>query len=152
MQRLMVSVGFALCAVASGPAQSAQSSTLLHGMQDRFRPLLIFAGASDPRVGEQYRTLAANASGVQDRHIRIVLVTTTPTPAQPTPPSGTVAPTLQEQQLLRAQFHVPLNTFTVVLVGKDGGEKFRSATPVSFVTLSHVIDAMPMRQQEMHPQ
>ena len=159
MQRFTVSAGIALCAVMSGPAhpaaaqpgpaQPANSSTLLSSMRDRFRPLLIFAGSSDQRVQQQYRVLASNASGVQDRQVRIVLVTTTATPAQPPPPAGTVSATLQQQKALRSQFQVSPGSFTVILVGKDGGEKFRSTTPVSFATLTHIIDAMPMRQQEM---
>jgi hypothetical protein len=36
-----------------------------------------------------------------------------------------------------------------VLLGKDGGEKLRSRTPVTMERLNTLIDAMPMRQQEV---
>jgi hypothetical protein len=40
--------------------------------------------------------------------------------------------------------------FTVTLTGKDGGEKFRSQKPVTLAHLYTIIDAMPMRREEMH--
>jgi hypothetical protein len=39
--------------------------------------------------------------------------------------------------------------FTVVLIGKDGSEKFRSHEPVGPAQLFALIDAMPMRQAEL---
>ena len=43
--------------------------------------------------------------------------------------------------------------FTVILVGKDGGNKLKSYTPIGLTKLFDTIDAMPMRQSEMkrHP-
>lgn len=40
-------------------------------------------------------------------------------------------------------------SFYVVLVGKDGGEKLRRATPLSPEELFAIVDAMPMRRAEM---
>jgi hypothetical protein len=39
--------------------------------------------------------------------------------------------------------------FSVRLLGKDGGEKLRSNQPVSTESLFALVDAMPMRRQEM---
>ena len=39
--------------------------------------------------------------------------------------------------------------FLVVLIGKDGGEKYRSTQPVTVQKLYSVIDKMPMRQDEI---
>ena len=39
--------------------------------------------------------------------------------------------------------------FTVILIGKDGGEKYRSDQPLSLKKLYALIDAMPMRREEM---
>lgn len=48
------------------------------------------------------------------------------------------------------QWHVqPSHAFTFILIGKDGGEKMRSDTVVSTQQLFAVIDAMPMRKNEM---
>lgn len=41
------------------------------------------------------------------------------------------------------------SNFAVVLTGKDGGEKFRSTKPITLKDLYAIIDAMPMRRQEM---
>lgn len=41
------------------------------------------------------------------------------------------------------------NTFTLILVGKDGGEKYRSYQLTSLNTLYKIIDVMPMRRAEM---
>ena len=43
--------------------------------------------------------------------------------------------------------------FTIILVGKDGGDKLRSTSPLTLQKLYSTIDAMPMRQSEMkrHP-
>lgn len=41
------------------------------------------------------------------------------------------------------------DTFVAILVGKDGGEKYRSADPIAPQTLFDLIDAMPMRRREI---
>jgi hypothetical protein len=41
------------------------------------------------------------------------------------------------------------SAFTFILIGRDGGEKYRSVTPVSAAALFEQIDAMPMRRSEM---
>ena len=49
----------------------------------------------------------------------------------------------------RSRFGVEDGTFAAVLVGKDGGEKHRSAGPIAHRKLFDLIDAMPMRQREI---
>ena len=44
------------------------------------------------------------------------------------------------------------DSFTFILIGKDGGEKFRSKDIVANKKLFSIIDAMPMRRQEMKKQ
>lgn len=39
--------------------------------------------------------------------------------------------------------------FSVVLIGKDGGEKLRQTSPLAPADLFALVDAMPMRQAEM---
>ena len=41
------------------------------------------------------------------------------------------------------------NSFTFILVGRDGGEKLRSSEVVSAEKLFGLIDAMPMRKDDM---
>ena len=49
---------------------------------------------------------------------------------------------------LRERFDVGTG-FTVILIGKDGGEKLTQHKSLSLEQLYGTIDAMPMRQQEM---
>jgi len=56
---------------------------------------------------------------------------------------------------IRRHLHVPPGDFTVILLGKDGGEKLRSHKLLTMEQLNNLIDSMPMRRQEMqsrHPQ
>lgn len=46
-------------------------------------------------------------------------------------------------------FDVPSSSATLILLGKDGGEKLRKAMPVGAESLFSLIDAMPMRQREI---
>lgn len=41
------------------------------------------------------------------------------------------------------------DSFTLILIGRDGGEKYRSGTFVSHQDLFGKIDAMPMRRSEV---
>jgi hypothetical protein len=50
---------------------------------------------------------------------------------------------------LRKNFSVPLGQLMSILVGKDGGVKFRQDRILELKEIFRVIDAMPMRQQEM---
>jgi hypothetical protein len=50
---------------------------------------------------------------------------------------------------LRKRLSVPPGRFTIVLIGKDGGEKIRQESSVDLKEIFAIIDAMPMRQQEM---
>jgi hypothetical protein len=50
---------------------------------------------------------------------------------------------------LKRHLSVPSGRFTIILIGKDGGEKIRQESPVDLKEIFAIIDAMPMRQQEM---
>jgi hypothetical protein len=52
-------------------------------------------------------------------------------------------------QNIRKQFTVSPGLFTVILVGKDGGVKLRRNAQVNLKDIFALIDAMPMRQEEM---
>ncbi|KQS03787.1 hypothetical protein ASG11_05620 [Sphingomonas sp. Leaf357] len=47
---------------------------------------------------------------------------------------------------LRKTYRLPATGFAAILIGKDGGEKLRSAHPIPAIVLERTIDAMPMRQ------
>ena len=58
---------------------------------------------------------------------------------------------LNEGQVLflRKKFSIMPGQRVVILIGKDGGVKFRGALPVELSDIFSIIDAMPMRQREM---
>ena len=56
----------------------------------------------------------------------------------------------QENKNKFATWNIPTDSnFTLVLIGRDGGEKFRSYKLVSAKTIFDRVDAMPMRIQEI---
>jgi hypothetical protein len=50
---------------------------------------------------------------------------------------------------LAKRFDIKSGEFTVLLIGRDGGEKYRTHAPVTTKRLFGIIDAMPMRQSEI---
>ena len=55
----------------------------------------------------------------------------------------------QTAAAIRTKFAAPLGQFTCILVGKDGGTKLRRPAPVKLEEVFDLIDAMPMRREEM---
>jgi hypothetical protein len=49
---------------------------------------------------------------------------------------------------LRDRLSARVGKFTVVLIGKDGGEKLRRSDEVDLGEIFSLIDSMPMRQRE----
>ena len=50
---------------------------------------------------------------------------------------------------MRRQFDAGEDQFSIFLIGKDGTVKLRSVVPLSLSEIFGLIDAMPMRQEEM---
>ena len=61
---------------------------------------------------------------------------------------GQVIDTSQARRLL-SEFGIGANTFSAVLIGKDGGEKLRVNEVPDLRAIFAVIDGMPMRSAEM---
>ena len=89
---------------------------------------LLLAGPAS-LVARQQQWLQADSLGVAERDLQIEVV-------------GVHQPWFNRYRLDTARF-------TAVLIGKDGGEKFRSNEPVRPAQLFAIIDAMPMRQAEL---
>jgi hypothetical protein len=128
---------------------AAAQQTTLEALHDRSRPLLIFTSDGDPRLSQQLSELESHSPELRDREMQVVVVGTgTGETSHPTQvPLATFAAT--EQEHARHRFHVKAGEFVVVLVGKDGGEKLRSSSPISWQRLSSTIDSMPMRKDEI---
>lgn len=109
------------------------------------RPLLLFAPTnSDPRLVETLSRIDADRCDVLDRDMVVGVVVGGGTSTL----DGQVIDTQQAQQLM-GRYGVGDTDFTVVLIGKDGGEKWRVNDVPSLQTVFAVIDGMPMRNREM---
>lgn len=111
-------------------AMAAQAGDLLAGHRWQDRVVLLLASHGDPALAEQRRRLEAAASAMAERDV-VVLV-----------PAGA------EAARLRQRFGLD-DRFAVLLLGKDGGVKLQAREPVAADELTALIDAMPMRRQEM---
>lgn len=104
------------------------------------RRLLIFTpNTSNEDYVEQHRLLRNHETGFEERDLTTVLVSET----------GDDSITPDESAEARGKYGVETGGFAVVLLGKDGTEKFRSSEPMSANELFERIDAMPMRRREM---
>lgn len=117
----------------------------LHAYQWKNRIILIFAPSSDSDAYErQMRKFEGQENGILDRDLIILqLFENGEGRAGDTSLSEWVAPRM------RRQFDVEAGEFSIILIGKDGTVKLRSTVPVSVSEIFSMIDAMPMRQQEM---
>jgi len=148
---LLVALVLPLAAAALAPHQTEAPPTgivSLAALRNRARPLLVFAPRpDDPQLEIQLRRLAADAPSLTERNVVVIAI-----PYQsPTTTAATLTAT--DAETARRRFNVPPTDFAVILLGKDGGEKLRSAKPLTLDQLRQTIDAMPMRQEEMrrHP-
>jgi len=129
-------------AAALGPAQ-AMAAELSDYLWER-RPLLLFAPAeSDPRLVETMRRIEASRCDFADRDMVLGRIVTEGTSTL----DGHVVDTSQAQRLV-SEFGIGPDSFSVVLIGKDGGEKLRVAGIPDVQAIYAVIDGMPMRARE----
>ncbi|MEM6764455.1 MAG: DUF4174 domain-containing protein [Bacteroidota bacterium] len=115
-----------------------------HRWQDRV--LLVFSpSTADPLYQEQMKLFAKQEAGLDERN----LVTYEVYPSSGKYPNMTqLSP--KDANALRNTYAIPPEAFVVILIGKDGGEKERKVNELfSIPSLFSLIDAMPMRRQEM---
>ena len=146
---------FLLCLALLAPIANAQQT--LATLVDRNRVLLIFAPtALDGRYGQQLDAFEHHEGDLRNRDVVLIPLIQQAGPRNLSPVLRTLQPPRisdDEQLTIRRRFHIAANEFAVILLGKDGGEKLRSITPITLARLTRTIDAMPMRKEEMrnHP-
>jgi hypothetical protein len=111
--------------------------------------LLVFApSAKDASFHAQQALLEEYADDMMDRNLLYVPVLVR-SPGFSRPLDAPYVLLKQaEMNAIRARFKVDSAEFVMVLVGRDGGEKFRFKKPVSVLKLDELVDAMPMGAQE----
>ena len=98
-----------------------------------FRQVYLFSPSEkNADLIEQQQIFAADTEGVKERDLRL-----------------TVILEVSDKAKLFKRYKIVPDKFTFVLIGKDGGEKFRSSKIVSLQALFALIDGMPMRKDEM---
>ena len=144
IERLFMPILFSgmVAGMASG---ATPDSVELNVYQWKNRLLFLFAPSEDdPYYLSLKREIEHHAMGVLDRDLLIAHVL-----EKGEGRLGKVPLNSGQALSLRKQLSVPPGQFMVILIGKDGGEKFRQDGTVELKEIFQIIDAMPMRQQEM---
>jgi hypothetical protein len=150
---LMCTMAFCIPMATPQVGVDSPMPVTLDSMRDRYRPVLVFAPSTTPDFLNQIRILAQGGVPLHERNVITVPLLL----HQDNKPWGIVfngnddigQMAHDEQAAARRRFHIAPSSFTVILLGKDGGEKLRSTKPLTLQKLRDTIDAMPMRQEEM---
>ena len=109
------------------------SALLLQGTPQQAvqqRSILLFGNKAEPLIKQQLQLLQQDSSGMAERDIKIVMV-------EP------------GESLYKTHAISTMHRFTVLLVGRDGHEKYRSNELTTTTHFFAMIDAMPMRRAEI---
>ncbi|QNF31672.1 DUF4174 domain-containing protein [Adhaeribacter swui] len=128
-------------------AQSGSAAATLNDMdKGKHRILLVFApNSQNELLQEQNKMLRQAHPGLTERDMLVVQVIENNVELNPD-----IKEAVPSAGKLRQEYKVNAEQFSVVLLGKDGGEKYRAQHPQAPAVLFQIIDAMPMRQSEMH--
>lgn len=139
----------------SGFGYADSRGSPLESLEWERRVLLLFADQpADPWAYRQRLEILEDRCDFNNRDLILLEVYGTDAPARATglwlDGSAMEEVSLQtfENAALRAFFGVE-SGYSLLLVGKDGGEKRRELLPVSVHKIYAQIDGMPMRQREM---
>jgi hypothetical protein len=121
---------------------AAWAAPPLARLTGKARVLVIAAPSfADPSLAMQNRWLQTNEAGLRERDVLVVRVIGGSVEAP-----GNIS--LRAQSLL-AELGLRDSEFGVVLIGKDGSKALQQAAPITSAALFRLIDAMPMRRQEI---
>ena len=112
----------------------AASPTIAQMKWERRVVIVSAPTADDPALAEQRHIFAGWATNAAARDLTVVEVI-----------GDRVQGAGDTAAQIRRRFRIPA-AFTAILIGKDGGEKLRSAKPFPAAALEATIDAMPMRK------
>lgn len=118
------------------PAKTSLTALLKASRWQKRVLLLCAPTATDAALLRQRQLLAPARAGLNARDLLVQeVVLTQLSPA--------------DKKYLAETLRVSPTSFTVLLIGKDGGAKRRETEPITPASLFSTIDGMPMRQQEM---
>lgn len=140
--KTLIPLALAASALSAGASFAAGP---LDAYRNRARPVLVFSGpADDPATTDQIKRFRKSREALDDRQMTVFVVSANGVRTL----AGGRAPSSLDADALRSAYGVKAERFAVVLVGKDGGEKFRGGEAVSASRLIDLVDEMPMRRNE----
>ncbi len=144
----------AICVVGSGlDAQAQAGQDTLQAYRNKNRVLLVFAPNNhDAQYRRQTVLLDGKDAGLNERDIiRFYVFAHTEGSYDTAHMMGrsNEASVRRDFAALRRRFTVTPTQFKVALIGKDGHTAYTSGRPLSSEQLFGLIDAMPMRREEM---
>ena len=113
------------------PGLAAPDPLASHRWKDRVL-LVVAESADDPQLRQQQDIFRRMGGDARERDLKLVVATG----------SSPESAAIRQRFGLDAGFHA-------LLIGKDGGAKLTAETPLGSDALLPLIDAMPMRQEEM---
>ncbi|MBT7714789.1 MAG: DUF4174 domain-containing protein [Deltaproteobacteria bacterium] len=120
---------------------SGQTSIRLDVLRWQNRIILVF-GNQDTNLEAVHKVFQTQQVNIDERDIKYFLI------GKQTLGSGPETFTQQYIQELRRKYGIDQNRLTVILIGKDGGEKYRQPY-LNLIEIYREIDTMPMRMREM---
>lgn len=135
-----------LCGAWPTLAQSKSAAATLNQMDaGKHRILLVFAPDSQNEfLQEQNRMLRQAHQGLSERDMLVVQVIENNVELNPP-----LKESVPSAAAIRQEYKITPDQFTVILIGKDGGEKYRAQHAQAPAVLFQIVDAMPMRQNEV---
>ena len=101
--------------------------------EQSFREIILFANADDDKsLKKQLEILNSDPKGLAERDLKI-----------------SIKIWAKDKGKTHQKFKIAKNQYAFILIGKDGGEKYRSFSVMTKQKLYSIIDAMPMRKYEM---
>ncbi len=122
--------------------EAADPADPLKALQWEKRIVLVFAQNADD-LALQNAAFGQAREGLAERDLELIVIT---------PDEAVYGVADRNHAVILQRFKTPTSDFEVVLIGLDGGVKQRWTEPVTAQTLFAVIDAMPMRRQELREQ
>lgn len=122
-------VPFMLAAIT--PGMAATDPLARHRWKDRVL-LVVAESVDDPQLRQQQDTFRRMGGEASERDLKLVVA----------------AGRSSESDAIRQHFGLGAG-FHALLIGKDGSAKLTAETPLGPEALLPLIDAMPMRQEEM---
>ena len=137
----MIRTILAAAIVAAAASAPARADTMAELRWNK-RVVIVFANAGDPGIAEQRQALSGSETALAERDlIAFAVVEGQIEPIYGEAPAGETAKTLRQRYDIAAA-----TPFTALLIGKDGGVKWRGNRPIGAIELNGIIHAMPMRR------